>query len=127
MLPGISIYKIKDFIRKDESGELSYNRAEKILKEIATAAANHPDHNILLDFRNTIVTNANTSDIIKIAMQVDKYKFILKNRIANVIPDKTDRISHAQKVEAAFNLKGIQYKFFTDFETAIHWLSDVTS
>ena len=125
MLPGISIYKIQDFIRKDASGELSYNRAETILKEIAVTAASHPNHNILLDFRNTSVAHSNMTDIIKIALEVDKYKFILKNRIASIIPDESERILHAQKVEAAFNLKGIQYKFFTDFEAAIQWLSDV--
>ena len=125
MLTGISVYKIKDFIRKDESGELSYQRSEEILKEIVTAAANHPEHNILLDFRNTTVADSSMTDILKIAMEVDKFKFILKNRVANVIPDESERIQHAKKVEAAFRLKGIQYKFFTDFEAAIEWLSDV--
>jgi hypothetical protein len=50
MWSGIKIYKAKDFIRKDKSGELSGDRVKEIIKEIGTAASFNPDHNILTDF-----------------------------------------------------------------------------
>ena len=121
----IKIYKIKDFIRKNELGTLSYERVIEIVKEFSAAASLHPDCNILLDFRKTKLSDFNMVDIMKAASEMDKFKYFLKNRIANVIPKDKDRISIAKKAEAAIQLKGFQYKFFTDFEEAIEWLSDI--
>lgn len=126
MPPEFKIYKIKNLIRKDESGELSREKIEGIIKKLSTAAALHPDHNILLDFRQTTLSEVGMVDILTAAMEIERFKEVLTNRIANVIPSDKNRISIAEKTEAAFQLKGIQYKFFTHFEDAIEWLSDVT-
>ena len=48
-----------------------------------------------------------------------------KNKIANVVPSDADRVSLAKKFEACMNIKHFQYRFFTEFEHAIEWLSDV--
>jgi hypothetical protein len=126
MSSGIKIYKIKDFIRKDESGELNRDRVKEIILEIGTAAAFHPNHNILIDFRETtIACDVNMTDIMKSAKEVFVFKDVLRNKIANIIPTDKDRVSIAEKAEAAIRLGGIEYKFFTDFEAAIEWLSDV--
>ncbi len=123
---GIKIYKIKDFIRKDESGELSRDRVKEIILEIGTAAAFHPDHNILIDFRETTISHdVNMTDIMKSAKELFVFKDVLRNKIANIIPKDKDRVSIAEKAEAAIQLGGIHYKFFTDFEAAIEWLSDI--
>ena len=126
MPSGIKIYKIKDFIRKNESGDLNSDRVTEIIKEIATAAAFHPDHNILIDSRKTkLPDDVNMTDIMKTALEMSAFKDVLNNKIANVIPIDKDRVSVAEKVEAAIQIKGIHYKFFTDFEEAIEWLSDI--
>ena len=85
----------------------------------------HPGHNILIDFRQTTLSDVGMADILKVAMEIERFKDVLTNRIANVIPRDKNRISIAERTEAAFQLKGIHYKFFTDFEAAIEWLSDV--
>jgi hypothetical protein len=123
---GVKIYKIKDFIRKDESGELTRDRVKEIILEIGTAAAFHPDHNILIDFRETTISHdVNMTAIMKSAKDVFAFKDVLRNKIANIIPGDKDRISIAERAEAAIQLGGIHYKYFTDFEAAIEWLSDV--
>jgi hypothetical protein len=122
----LKIYKVKNFLRKNESGVLSKERSTEIINEIAAAAMFHPDHNILLDFRETEVSGASMLEILKLAVELDKFKDILTNKIANVIPANKDRISIATKFEAAVAMKGIDYKFFTDFEAAIEWLSDIS-
>ncbi len=38
---GIKIYKIRDFIRKTETGEIDFDRSIKIVRELAAAAAFH--------------------------------------------------------------------------------------
>jgi hypothetical protein len=123
---GIKIYKIRDFIRKGESGELNRDRVKEIILEIGAAAAFHPDHNMLIDFREpTISYDVNMTDIMKSAMELSTFKGVLRNKIANIIPKDKDRVSIAEKAEAAIRLGGIEYKFFTDFEAAIEWLSDI--
>jgi hypothetical protein len=121
----IKVYKIKDFIRKNESGELSKDRIREIIMEIGTAACYFPDHNILIDFRNTTISwPANMVDIMKTAIEVSAFKNVLQNKIANIIPVDEERISFAEITQAAIQIKGIDYKVFTDFEDAIEWLSD---
>ena len=83
------------------------------------------DHNILLDLRKTKVSYLSMEDAMKITvefMQCMPPDF--KNKIANVIPDDTDRKPLAKKFEICMNIKGVNYKFFTDFEDAIEWLAD---
>ena len=68
MSSGIKIYKIDDFIRKNESGEIDFDRSMKIIRELATAAAFHTNHNILIDLRDTTVTTNSMNDILKITI-----------------------------------------------------------
>ena len=106
----LKIYRIKDFIRKNESGALSQDRIGQIIKEVATAASVHVDLNILLDFRRTTLSHASMSDILKGAMELAKHKDVLTNKIANVVPQDKDRIEIAKRTEVAIQLTGIQYK-----------------
>ncbi len=124
MSPAIKIYQLKDFIRKNETGDLDYDRIVEIVHEIATAASFYSDHNILLDLRETTLSVDSMYEVMKVAMEFSQFKTAFKNKIANVIPNDIDRISMAKKAEAAFQIKSLQYKFFTDFEDAIEWLSE---
>ena len=126
MPSGIKIYKIKDFIRKNESGELSQDRIREIINEIGAAATFHPGHNILIDSRETTFSyHVTMTDIMKTAIELSVFKNILTNKIANIIPKDKNRVSIAEKTQAAIQMKGIEYKFFTEFEDAIEWLTDI--
>ena len=126
MSSGIKIYKIDDFIRKNESGEIDFDRSMKIIRELATAAAFHTNHNILIDLRDTTVTTNSMNDILKITIEMARFKSIFKNKIASVIPDNEERLSIAKQFKACLDIKDFQYNFFTDFEDAIEWLSGTT-
>ena len=126
MSSGIKIYKIKDFIRKSESGEIDFEKSIQIIRELSMAAAFHANHNILIDLRKTTTSVAGMDDLMKIAMElVQLMPPSFKNKIANVIPNDEDRVFVAENFEACMKIKKFQYKFFTDFEQAIEWLSDV--
>ena len=43
MLSGIKIYKVKDFIRKTETGNIDLERSKKIVRELAVAAGSHTE------------------------------------------------------------------------------------
>jgi hypothetical protein len=122
----IKIYKIADFIRKNESGELSQDRIREIVNEIGAIATFDPDYNILIDTRETTISySVNMSDIMKTAIELSVFKNSLPNKIANIIPKDEKRVSIAEKTQAAIRIKGIEYKIFTEFEAAIDWLSDI--
>ncbi len=126
MSTGIKIYKIKDFIRTTESGDIDVDRSIQIVRELAVAAAVHTDHNILMDLRETTLTvDTNMADVMEVAMEFGQLMSSFKNKIANVVPSDAERVSMAEKFEACMKIKKFQYRFFTDFEDAIEWLSDI--
>lgn len=121
----IKIYRIKDFIRLTESGQIDVARSKRIIHRIAAAAAHHADHNILLDLRGTTVAKQSFGAIMELALETARYKSVFRGKIANVIPDDKERIDTARYLKACMDIEGFQYEVFTDFEAAIEWLSDV--
>ena len=123
MLSGIKIYKVKDFIRKTESGNIDLERSKKIVRELAITADSHIDHNILIDLRETTVSVPSIEDIMKIALEFGTYISSFKNKIANIIPDDQKRLIIANRFKACMDIQGFEYEIFTDYESAIEWLS----
>jgi hypothetical protein len=123
VLSGIKIYKVKDFIRKTETGNIDLERSRKIVKELAKIAGFHKDHNILIDLRETTVSSSSIEDILKIALEFGTYVSSFKNKIANIIPDDPKRMVIANRFKACMDIQGFDYEIFTDYESAIEWLS----
>ena len=123
MLSGIKVYKVKDFIRKTETGKIDLKRSKQIIRDLATAAGSRADHNILVDLRETTVTVESIEDIMKVALEFGSYVSSFKNKIANIIPDDPERMKIASRFKACLDVQGFQYEVFTDYESAIEWLS----
>ena len=120
----IKIYKIKDFIRKTESGDVDFDKSIQIIRELSAVAALHTGHNILIDLRETTLSFAGMDKVMKIAMEFVQLMSSFKNKIANVVPSDAERVLMAEKLEACMKIKKFPYRFFTDFEDAIEWLSE---
>jgi hypothetical protein len=124
MLSGIKVYKVKDFIRKTETGNIDLKRSKQIVRELAMAAGSHTDKNILVDLRETTVSAAESiEDIMKIALEFGSYVSSFKNKIANIIPDDPERMTIATRFKACMDIQGFEYEVFNDYESAIEWLS----
>ena len=123
MLSGIKVYKVKDFIRKTETGNIDRKRSKQIVRELAMAAGSHTDNNILIDLRETTVSAESIEDIMKIALEFGSYVSSFKNKIANIIPDDEKRMMIANRFKACMDIQGFEYEIFTDYESAIEWLS----
>jgi hypothetical protein len=125
MPSGVKVYQIKDFIRMSESGEIDLDKSIQMVRELAAVTAFNSDHNILLDLRKTKVSFASMEEAMKITLEfVQCMPPDFGNKIANVIPNDANRTSLAKKFELCMSIKKINYKFFTEFEDAIEWLSD---
>ena len=124
MLSGIKIYKVKDFIRKTETGTIDLNRSKQIVRDLAKAAGSRTDHNILIDLRDTTISTAATiEDIMQVALEFGSYVSSFKNKIANIVPGDSERMVIANRFKACMDIQGFEYEIFNDFESAIEWLS----
>jgi len=125
MASEIRIYKINDFIRKNESGEIDIDRAIRVIRELSAASSFHPDHNILIDLRETKLLYEGMENIMKVVIEFVNLMPSFKNKIASIIPNDSDRVKIAERFEACMTIKEFRFKFFTNFEDAMEWLSDV--
>lgn len=123
MPSNVKIYRVGDIIRMTQSGELDLERSLKIVRDLATEANYHKDHNVILDLRETSV-NASMADIIEISMEFASYHQVFQNKIAVIIPDNEERLIVAKRFKTCMDMQGFQFEQFTDFELAIEWLSD---
>ena len=124
MYPGIKVYNIKSFIRKNESGVLTRERIFEIIREIGVLATCLPEKDILLDFRETKLNeDIDMTDAMKFVIEANYFKEVLTNKIACLLPADHARLEKAEKVRVLMQIKGIKYRYFTNFEHAIEWLS----
>ncbi len=127
MSADIKVYKIKDFVRFNESGEIDFDRSMQMVHGIALAASHYTGHNILTDLRETtLVVESNIGVILQLASEMAFHVSSFKGKIANVVPNEEKRLVIATQVAASMQLKGFDFKVFTSFEDAIDWLSEVT-
>lgn len=123
----IKIYNIKDFVRKSVCGELDFEKSMNLVRQIAGIATLHPEHNILIDMRDTTVSSISIIDLMKLTLEFTEYLPGFKNRIASVVPDNDERLRIARQFHSCMVLKGFSYEVFTDFEKTIEWLADTPS
>jgi hypothetical protein len=106
-----------------ESGALDLDRSIRIVRELATEANYHKDHNIILDLRETDI-KANIGDLIQVSMEFAIHHKVFKNKLAVLIPNTEKRLQIAKRFKTCMDLQGFQFEQFTNFEAAIEWLSD---
>ena len=121
----LKIYKMKDFIRLTETGEIDVDRSKHIVRQLAVAASFHVNHNILLDMRDTNIQDPSMGNLVEVALEFGRYKSAFKGKLANVVPNEETRIRTAKKLKALMNSQDFRYEIFTSFEDAVEWLSDV--
>ena len=111
-------------IVKKVSGELNHDRIMRLVRETAFDAASHPERNILIDYRETTVTDKSMVDIIKVSAEIRAYQSYFKNRVATVVSSDKARYEIASKMKACLVILGFQYEVFTDYDEALAWLDN---
>ena len=112
-----------DFIRWKETDDIDVEKSLKIVRDLYSAATLYPDHNILIDLRETRVTYADMGGLLKIALEFTRLMPSFKEKIATLVPDDADRVAIAEKFQASMRVYSYEYKYFTEYEDAIEWLS----
>ena len=125
MIVSYKIYKTKDFIRRTEKGEINMQQSLNVVAELAVASEFHKDVNILIDLRET-ETTLDFRDLLKVVLEFGYYKDCFQNKIAAVIPKDPERIERGEFFKTSMKTRDFLFDYFTDFEKAIDWLSDIT-
>jgi len=124
MPEGYKIYQSNNLIKKVVKNELNIENFRNIIQELAAASAIYQDHNLLIDIRD-IKPHKNFSEVLKILSEAVKYKHAFHNRIAVIIADEPERIARSKFFKAGLPQSNYRFKFFTEYEKAIDWLSDI--
>ena len=124
MTVSYKMYKVKDFIRRTENGDINIQKSLNTVAELARASEFHKDVNILVDLRET-ETTLNFEDLLKVVREFAYYKDCFQNKIAAVIPEDPERIKRGEFFKTGMRAKGFLFDYFTDFEKAIEWLSEI--
>ena len=124
MVSGIKVYKVKDFVRTTQTGNVDIKRSKEIVIDLANAAGSHADHNILIDMRETSVSVSNIVDILEVAREFGSSVSSFKNKMANIVPDDHERMVIAHRFKACMDMQGFEYEIFNNYESAIEWLSE---
>jgi hypothetical protein len=125
MVSGIKVYKVKDFVRTTQTGNIDLKRSKQLVRELVKVAGSHADHNILIDLRETTVSVSNIVDILEVAREFGSSVPSFKNKIANIVPDDHERMVIAHRFKACMDMQGFEWEIFTDYEGAIEWLSEI--
>ena len=124
MLSGIKVYNVKDFVRKTQTGNIDLKRSKEMVIELANVSGSYVNHNILIDLRETTVSVSNILDILEVALEFGSSVSSFKNKIANIVPDDHERMVIAHRFKACMDMQGFEWEIFTDYESAIEWLSE---
>ena len=120
----IKTCKVTDIIEATESGDLDLERVQQIVEKIGAVATENPGHNILLDLRNTELSAATMGDMLETAATADQFKALHEVKIAGIVPDESIRSFVAERMQGVMQLKGFDYRVFTDADEASEWLAE---
>ncbi len=124
MPEGYKIYQSNNLIKKVVKNELNIENFRNIIQVLATASAIHQDHNLLIDIRE-IEPLKSFSDVLKIVFEAGKFYHAFRNRIAVIIANEPGRIARTKFFKAGLKPGNYRFEYFTEYEKAIDWLSDI--
>jgi len=123
---GLSLkrYTLRDFVRQTESGTLDFARSLEAVRHLVKAAGYHTDCHLLLDLRET-ESAIGPSEYLKLVMEFGAHERRFHNKIAVIVPARTERMEMAHFMQRCIQTEGYEIKVFTSYEYAIDWLAEV--
>lgn len=120
------IDKEKKIISGVVVGALHRDILMNLLAQLRVITTNNRGCNLLFDLSDTSLetTQMDMYRIIDVVSSIVELKDQLGEKIAHVVPDKKDRIVHAEDIGSVAMIRGINYQVFTDIEQARTWLME---
>ena len=120
------INKEKKIISGVVVGALHRDILMNLLAQLRVITTNNRGCNLLFDLSDTSLetTQMDMYRIIDVVSSIVELKDQLGEKIAHVVPDKKNRIVHAEDIGSVAMIRGINYQVFTDIEQARTWLME---
>ena len=120
------INKEKKIISGVVTGALHRDILMNLLAQLRVITTNNRGCNLLFDLSDTSLetTQMDMYRIIDVVSSIVELKDQLGEKIAHVVPDKKNRIVHAEDIGSVAMIRGINYQVFTDIEQARTWLME---
>jgi hypothetical protein len=119
------IDKEKQIITGTVTGEIHREILVDMLAQLKILTANTPGCNLIFDFRDTELSPSQMDmyRVIDIVSTIIAIREQFGEKIAHLVPDRKDRIIHAQDIGSVAKIRGINYQVFTRPEQARRWLT----
>ena len=125
MPSNIKHYKLDDFIKETPTGDVDLEKTLKLVRDLVTAEREHPNHAAIIDLRK-VVGYLTFEQLVPVINEFAKYKELLKNKIALLVPIDVKRMARMIHVRSCLTAQGFEVEVFVEYEDAIEWLSEVT-
>ena len=109
-------------ILKTASGKLDSDCFIRLFEEIIFSSTIYQRKNIICDFRKAQFNPESMGELFNIATEMTKYRLVLTGKIAHVACRDSDQIQVALNLENLMTLKGFNYKYFCDVDSARQWV-----
>ena len=119
------IDKEKRIITGSLSGAVYREILTDMLAQLNIITANNSGCNLLFDFTETELepSQMDMYRVIDIVSAIINIREQFGEKVAHVVPDKKERIIHAQDIGSVARIRGVNYQVFTKIEQARHWLT----
>jgi hypothetical protein len=117
----IRLIHINDFLRTHASGTIDLETSKQVLRDIVAACREHPNHNVLIDSRET-TNHMSALEVWQVAASLEKSGLDPEIRLA-IVNDPKDAFDRADFFETCAANRGFNIRAFRDFEKALYWLA----
>lgn len=108
------------------SGALHRDILLNLLAQLRIISSNNMGCKLLFDLRQTSLESSQMDmyRIIDVVSAIVDLKDQLGDKIAHVVPDREDRVVHANDIGSVAMIRGLNYKVFIDIDLAWKWLQE---
>ena len=106
------------------SGALHRDLLLNLLAQLRIISSNNTGCNLLFDLRQTSLESSQMEmyRVIDVVSAIVDLNDQLGDKIAHVVPDREDRVEHANDIGSVAMIRGLNYEVFTDIDRAWKWL-----
>jgi hypothetical protein len=109
----------RDFIRAQPEGVLQIEDSLRLLLEIAAAAADLKEHDVVLDMRH-VDSQLSAADLWTLSQKLAEYRNVFTRKTAVLCP--LERFDKARFFAMSAENQGFNIRAFTAYESAMEWI-----
>jgi hypothetical protein len=119
MPAAVKVIHARDFIRAQADGSFLFEDSLRLLGDIAAAAADLKDHDVVVDVRHA-ESRLSAADLWTLARKLAEHRHLQLRKTAVLCP--LERFDKASFFAMCAENQGFRIRAFTDYEAAMEWI-----